>query len=275
MAALRRFYADPEWLNLTDGITTYFYDPSTVLVEADVASQYPIGCRVKFTGAGDVILVVNHSEFQSPYTAIVVTGSFPPGTDAFYRYISPAISPGALVETGNTVGEVPIHSSTGPLLTGAYKNHGNLIGELALHTESGPLQAGAYLSAPMSFKYGSHAQQAFNSTDQQPLWQSLTFPVTPNGAMKFMVTVNLAWNVVSAPSNGRTTLYLYSGPAGTILDPIVARVSKGYTESGGNNLFITRFQVTPGASDTISISFSCDTSSTILEETGYEIERVE
>lgn len=74
MAALRRWYADPEWLNLNYGATVT-RDSATQLTVAgvDATTWFTAGRRVKVVGTTTGYGFVVSSSYSSPNTAVTVT----------------------------------------------------------------------------------------------------------------------------------------------------------------------------------------------------------
>lgn len=145
MAAVRRWYAAPEWLNLVSAYTVSRIDANTVRIAGvDLSAAFNVGRRVKLTGGGDTEAQITAVAFAAGNTDVDVTGTVPVGTNGILAYFGARLRDGAFAEISNTIGDLAAHTSTGPLLTGAYKNHGDLVGDLALHTSAGPLLTGAY-----------------------------------------------------------------------------------------------------------------------------------
>lgn len=157
----------------------------------------------------------------------------------------------AYLNTGTTIGQVPVHSSTGPLLTGAYKNHGDTVGDLALQTYTGPLKQLAYRDVPAALYAAKTTAQTGITTEA--LITDLSNLTIPGSGTTYKVKA--AVNVVHNSGSKRVfRLQIRIGTLGTLADAIFYAADQTI-EFGDTALFsIPGFQFTKGANTKLSLT---------------------
>jgi hypothetical protein len=266
MAALKAWYTDPEYLKLSYGYTVTRDSATVVRIwGVNLTAVYAVGRRVKLRGGGDTIGTVTAVSFPAADTLVTVA-SVPVGTTAIDAHFGSSLRSAAFLATGNTVGQVVLHTSTGPLLTGAYKNHGNAIGELALHSQTGPLLSGAYYTPAThrSFTNLTGGNQAYTLAAEIAIsgMAAIAIPGGGDGVKKFRVTAVVQYNGETASQD--LDIRLHVGAAGLITDPELTRVE---TSVGTNDEMITlsTYIITPANGHLVTIGLRSDQNGTIYK----------
>lgn len=286
MAAVRRFYDDPQYININRGNTVSRTGTSELTVAGvDLTAYYTAGRRVRHRiGAGAWSTSrVSSSAFTAGNTVVTLGSTVLVGTNDLEVYALSLIRQGAFTETGTAIGELATHSATGPLLTGAYKNHGNTVGDLALHSSTGPLLTGAYKAhgntvgdlalhayagplKQMAYRDLRARTRTITSSDPGaitagagctviPQLSNIAVPGSPNGSLIYQVSALVQIeNTDSTADEGQ--LEIKVGPSGDNTDTTVVAVKYGLHNGSTEDekaVAIPPFQFVPAAADKISL----------------------
>lgn len=273
MAAVRRWYADPEWLQLLDSYTVARTSSSQVTIYGiDATALFPVGRRAKLTGGGDVEDYVSASSYSAPDTIVTLTPTpVPVGTTAIYAYIGKGLRAGAFTDVGTAIGKLAAHTSNAPLGTAAYSDTGFAVGQVPLHSQLGPLKTWAYRDAPARTYTAANdgSNQAYSASAEIAIagLDNITIPGTPDGAKKYKVSA-LVQIENADTSDGLGTLRVRVGAAGTIADAVVLLVSQLVPQLTGPSddsvaFAICNLEITPAAATKLTLSFESDQDCTI------------
>jgi hypothetical protein len=288
IAAVRTFYDDPEYLDITRGAALVRLGAAGLQITGvDLTAYYTVGRRIKTIGSSTIVSTVVSSVFSGGNTTVTTGNAGVPVSptqslvyfgaslrSAAFLNSSTAIgdipvnvSPGGALGTGayknqsNTTGDLAVHSQTGPLTPAAYATIGNTIGNLAIHSATGPLAELAYRPVP-GVNLANHitASQAISAATETIIDQlgNVTVPGTPDGTKWYKVSVVV--NVTNdSASNNTGTVRVRMGTNGNLTDALVAEQTVDIESSSAGLFSLPNIPLTtnlePPANAKITVSF--------------------
>ena len=257
MAALRRYYDNPQYLNINRGFVVSRTGVAQITITGvDLTGYYNVGRRVRWrTGVGAFSTGgVASASFSAGNTVLGIVGSVAVGTDDLEVIAFAELRTGALTATGNAIGDIALHTAAGPLLPAAYTPIGNTIGNLAIHSATGPLKALAYRDAPArTYAQKTSVDQSFASASEVAIGDltNIAVPGTPDGVKKYRL--NGLVNMQSDPTTLDWFVKVHLGAAGTIADAEVYRVTQNNSGTDQMPFPIVSVEITPASGDKVSL----------------------
>lgn len=286
MAAVRSWYEDPEWIDITSAFTLSKVAANQIKIASYLGTvNFPVGCRIQMI-PGPVICNVTVSTYSAPDTTLTVDGTVPAVPTQLLRFISNTARTGAFTATGNTIGQIALHTATGPLKSAAYKDSSTAIGDVPVNTVAAALGTAAYVNTgttsgttvPLNTSSAALGASAYLAPPARVYARktadvtmggaiavisslsNISVPGTPDGAKKYRVNAQV--QVLELSSVTGETLTLKMGAAGTTADTTLLSVQ---SEIGGSvwcSFCIVGFEITPASGDKVSLCWTSSSSNT-------------